>query len=289
MTGGSFTTDSMHADYLAAVVFRGALGPGQSVRVHKFLSHHYSDNAAPQQVRSQTAWTLDRAIKTRSAPILERQRSDVGRFWSRADVAVETENPRTQQVIRWNLFQLLQASERAEGHGIPARGLTGRTYEGHYFWDTEIDVLPFLAYTRPWIARSLLKYRYDMLDKARARARELGHRGPPFPGGPSTVRRPRLTMPQEPRSTTSMRTLPMHYESTWKSAATRTSSCVTGPKSSWRRRVCGGSWLFLRAERRALLHQWRDRAGRVHGTREQQLLYQPDGAGKSALRRRDGP
>ena len=180
-TGGSFTTESTHADDLAAVVFRGALGPGQSVRVHKFLSYHYSDNATPQQIRSQTAWTLDRAIKSGFAPILERQRSDVGRFWSRADVAVETENPRTQQVIRWNLFQLLQASERAEGHGIPARGLTGRTYEGHYFWDTEIYVLPFLAYTRPWIARSLLKYRYDMLDKARARARELGHRGATFP------------------------------------------------------------------------------------------------------------
>ena len=71
-------------------------------------------------------------------------------------------------------FNSLQASERAEGHGIPARGLTGRTYEGHYFWDTEIYVLPFLAYTRPWIARSLLKYRYDMLDKARACAQRTG-------------------------------------------------------------------------------------------------------------------
>ena len=40
-----------------------------------------------------------------------------------------------------------------------ARGLTGRTYEGHYFWDTEIYVLPFLVYTRPQVARSLLKFR----------------------------------------------------------------------------------------------------------------------------------
>jgi trehalose/maltose hydrolase-like predicted phosphorylase len=29
--------------------------------------------------------------------------------------------------------------------GIGARGLTGQTYEGHYFWDTEIYVLPFLV------------------------------------------------------------------------------------------------------------------------------------------------
>ena len=84
-------------------------------------------------------------------------------------------------MIRWNLFQLLQASERVEGHGIGARGLTGRTYEGHYFWDTEIYVLPFLLYSQPRIARGLLKHRYDMLDKARARAKELGFRGATFP------------------------------------------------------------------------------------------------------------
>jgi alpha,alpha-trehalose phosphorylase len=84
-------------------------------------------------------------------------------------------------VIRWNLFQLLQASERVEGHGIGARGLTGDSYEGHYFWDTEIYVLPFLIYTNPQMARALLKHRYDMLNKARVRAKELGHRGATFP------------------------------------------------------------------------------------------------------------
>jgi len=176
-----FTQETTCNDDFAAVVFRGVLGQGQSVRIHKYLSYHYSDHSTPEQIRSQTAWTLAQAIRTGFAPILERQRRDVDRFWARADVNVACENPRTQQVIRWNLFQLLQASERAEGHGIAARGLTGRTYEGHYFWDTEIYVLPFLVYTHPRMARSLLKFRYDMLDKARARARELGHRGATFP------------------------------------------------------------------------------------------------------------
>ena len=95
--------------------------------------------------------------------------------------AIEGGTSRAQQVIRWNLFQLSQASERSEGHGIAARGLTGRTYEGHYFWDTEIYVLPFLIYTPPHVANSLLKFRYDMLDEAGARAMELGQRGATFP------------------------------------------------------------------------------------------------------------
>jgi hypothetical protein len=30
-----------------------------------------------------------------------------------------------------------------------AQGLAGEAYEGHYFWDTEIYLLPFLTYTSP--------------------------------------------------------------------------------------------------------------------------------------------
>ncbi len=178
---GCFTTNAACDDDLATIVVRGSLAPGKAIRIYKYLSYHYSEAASPEQIHALTAWTLDHAVETGFASILARQQQDVERFWERADVLVESANSRTQQAIRWNLFQLMQASERAEGHGIPARGLTGRTYEGHYFWDTEIYVLPFLAYTKPLIARSLLKYRYNMLDKARARARELGHRGATFP------------------------------------------------------------------------------------------------------------
>jgi alpha,alpha-trehalose phosphorylase len=64
---------------------------------------------------------------------------------------------------------------------VPAKGLTGQAYEGHYFWDTEIYLLPFLTYTFPRIARNLLTFRYKMLPQARAHARQLGHRGAMFP------------------------------------------------------------------------------------------------------------
>ncbi|WP_411902238.1 glycoside hydrolase family 65 protein [Methylorubrum thiocyanatum] len=168
-------------DDVAVALFGCKLERLKPLRIRKYLSYHYSDIVDPDEILTQTASTLDRATRSGFEQISERQRSDVERFWARANVTVESENPRTQQTIRWNLFQLLQASERAEGHGIGARGLTGRTYEGHYFWDTEIYVLPFIIYTNPAIARSVLKFRYDMLDKARARARELGHCGATFP------------------------------------------------------------------------------------------------------------
>jgi alpha,alpha-trehalose phosphorylase len=86
-----------------------------------------------------------------------------------------------QQYIRWNLFQLAQASGRAEGTGIGARGLTGQAYDGNYFWDTEVYVLPFLIYTAPRIARNLLKFRHSMLEKARERAQQVSQKGALFP------------------------------------------------------------------------------------------------------------
>ena len=110
-------------------------------------------------------------------------------FWRRSDVRVrdvrESRTKRStveiQQAIRFNLFHILQASARADDTGVAAKGLTGQAYEGHYFWDTEIYLMPFLIYTSPRIARNLLLFRYKMLDQARARARQLGHRGAMFP------------------------------------------------------------------------------------------------------------
>jgi alpha,alpha-trehalose phosphorylase len=112
---------------------------------------------------------------------MEDQREYLDDFWKRSDVQVKGAEPRLQQLVRWNLFQILQASGRAEGTGIPAKGLTGQAYEGHYFWDSEIYVLPFLIYTAPRIARNLLKFRHSVLDKARQRAREVNQKGALFP------------------------------------------------------------------------------------------------------------
>ncbi len=110
-------------------------------------------------------------------------------FWRRSDVRIrdiredriQRTTVETQQAMRFNLFHILQASARAEDAGVPAKGLTGQAYEGHYFWDTEIYVLPFLTYTFPRIARNLLIFRYKILAQARAHAKELGHRGVMFP------------------------------------------------------------------------------------------------------------
>ncbi len=132
---------------------------------------------------------MDRVMHQGFQPLLAAQEQYMDDFWRRSDVRVrdirEDRMKRTtveiQQAIRFNLFHILQASARAEDAGVPAKGLTGQAYEGHYFWDTEIYLLPFLIYTSPRIARNLLTFRYKMLAQARAHARQLGHRGAMFP------------------------------------------------------------------------------------------------------------
>ncbi len=64
---------------------------------------------------------------------------------------------------------------------MAAKGLTGEGYEGHYFWDTEAYALPMFCYLMPPIAKSLLEYRYTILDKARKRAATMSLKGALFP------------------------------------------------------------------------------------------------------------
>lgn len=80
--------------------------------------------------------------------------------------------PAIQQATRWNLFQLAQSTARTDGGGVAAKGVSGSGYGGHYFWDTEVYVLPFLSYTAPLVARNALRFRQNMLEAARARAAE---------------------------------------------------------------------------------------------------------------------
>ncbi len=168
------------------VVFLTRLEAGQKLRVVKLLAYHHShrggriDPADAGELRFRANRTLDSALRDGVGTVLELQRQRLERFWQDADVEIEGD-PETQQTIRYNLFQIHQATARAEGFGVPAKGLTGLGYDGHYFWDTEIYVLPFLVYTQPQLARTLLLHRYTQLDKARERAREVSQRGALFP------------------------------------------------------------------------------------------------------------
>jgi len=113
--------------------------------------------------------------------LLEEQASYLEKYWTHADITIRGDE-KVQEGIRFNLYHLLQAAGRDAHSNISAKGLSGEGYEGHYFWDTEIYMLPVFIMTKPDIAKQLLLYRYSILDQARERARELGHKkGALFP------------------------------------------------------------------------------------------------------------
>jgi alpha,alpha-trehalose phosphorylase len=79
------------------------------------------------------------------------------------------------------MFHVLQSAARAEQRAIPAKGLTGPGYDGHTFWDAETFVLPVLTYTVPGAAADILRWRFEILEMARKRAKDLGFKGAAFP------------------------------------------------------------------------------------------------------------
>jgi alpha,alpha-trehalose phosphorylase len=185
----SHSFKGVHDEDFGQVAYTIKARPQCAIKLTKFMVYHTSLTASVEELCGRAEWTLDRVTAQGFQHLLAAQEQYMTDFWRRSDVQVkdirEDRTKRTtleiQQAIRFNLFHILQASARADDAGVPAKGLTGKAYEGHYFWDTEIYVLPFLIYTSPPIARNLLTFRYKMLGQARAWAKQLGHRGAMFP------------------------------------------------------------------------------------------------------------
>ncbi|MDR2114132.1 MAG: hypothetical protein LBO75_02505 [Bifidobacteriaceae bacterium] len=179
-TENYFTRQDRLEPDVAETRFTVQAQPGVPVTLVKLVAYHTSRGVPPLELASRCRLTLDRATERGVDLLREDQRTYLDQFWSRSDVVVQGQGA-VQQAVRWNLFQVLQASARSESAGIPAKGLTGSGYSGHHFWDSEIYVVPFLTYTTPDWSRNALRYRYTMLDAARRRALELSELGALYP------------------------------------------------------------------------------------------------------------
>ena len=142
----------------------------------------YTDTLRHGQNLRDKAILLFHLIKEHTfTDLLKQQKEYLVNYWSRSNIKIGGDD-KLQLAIRFNLFQLLQSVGKEPLSNIAAKGLTGEGYDGHYFWDTEIFIIPVFQLTHPEIARNLLLYRYSILDIARQRAIEMGHeKGALFP------------------------------------------------------------------------------------------------------------
>ncbi|OFS13292.1 glycoside hydrolase family 65 protein [Kytococcus sp. HMSC28H12] len=164
----------------AKQVYAFRLAQGQTVRLDKWLTYHSSTGVPVPELVDRCHRTLDRLVPEGVEGALTAQEGWLADFWANADVELPGQ-PEMQQAVRFALFSLAQAAGRADREGVPAKGVTGSGYEGHYFWDTEAYVVPFLTFTMPHLARNALQFRARMLPKARERARDLALTGALFP------------------------------------------------------------------------------------------------------------
>lgn len=161
-------------------VFRVQAREGVPIRITKAVAYHSSRGVPVRELFDRCRRTLDRVARTGFEPAYAAQRDWLERFWENSDVEVRDRADITQ-VTRWCIFQLAQAAARSDQMGVAAKGVSGSGYEGHYFWDTDVYLVPFLTYTNPTIARNLVKFRVNLLPAARERAWELAQRGALYP------------------------------------------------------------------------------------------------------------
>ncbi|ATA84543.1 family 65 glycosyl hydrolase domain-containing protein [Capnocytophaga sputigena] len=127
--------------------------------------------------RSNDCSTLSKSIALFDS-LLENQREDWATIWETSDIVIEGDE-KAQQGIRFNIFQLNQTYSGKYAHlNIGPKGFTGEKYGGSTYWDTEAYCLPFYMATKgAEVARNLLMYRYNQLDKAIENAQKLGFTG----------------------------------------------------------------------------------------------------------------
>lgn len=140
----------------------------------KYIAYSSSLDMPIEKLESFLMGVLDIAEADGFAVLLNEQKTAMDDFWQAADIQIDGDEA-LQQGLRFNLFHIMQSSGRDGKTGMGAKGLSGEGYEGHYFWDTEMYVLPVFIWTNPELAKQLLLYRYHTLPQARERAKVLGH------------------------------------------------------------------------------------------------------------------
>lgn len=137
--------------------------------------------ARKQEYQEHCTNLLERLTEISFEKILKQNKQWWGRIWDHCDIEIQGD-PENQQGIRFCIFQLFQTYHGAvKGSNIGAKGLTGEAYNGNAFWDTETYCLPFFLFNDLEGARNLLYFRYQTLEEAKKRAKELDCKGAFYP------------------------------------------------------------------------------------------------------------
>ena len=161
------TTDKIQFSYDVIV------GKGQQSSIQKIGGYTVSLNHENTVLAAENA--IKMAVSKGYNLLLMEQIEAWAKIWEMSDISIEGD-VKAQQGIRFNIFQLNQTYLGKDSRlNIGPKGFTGEKYGGSTYWDTEAYCIPFYMATKdPEVARNLLTYRYNQLDKAIENATKLG-------------------------------------------------------------------------------------------------------------------
>lgn len=147
----------------------------QTASIHKFGGYTVDRNHDRDELVSAAKKALETATELGFHGLLANQKEAWSKIWEMSDITIDGD-VKAQQGIRFNIFQLNQTYLGKDSTlNIGPKGFTGEKYGGSTYWDTEAYCIPFYMATKDQkVARSLLKYRYNHLEKAIENAGKLG-------------------------------------------------------------------------------------------------------------------
>lgn len=152
-----------------------SVNSGETASIQKFGGYTVDRNHDKNQLVSAAKKALDSASNLGFNALLNKQKEAWSKIWEMSDITIDGD-VKAQQGIRFNIFQLNQTYLGKDSTlNIGPKGFTGEKYGGSTYWDTEAYCIPFYMATKDQkVARSLLQYRYNHLEKAIENAEKLG-------------------------------------------------------------------------------------------------------------------
>ena len=150
-----------------------AVTKGQTVSLQKLGGYTVSMNHENTQIAAQNV--IAKALSFGYDQLENNQIAAWAKIWEMSDITIDGD-VKAQQGIRFNIFHLNQTYLGKDSRlNIGPKGFTGEKYGGSTYWDTEAYCIPFYMATKDQqVARNLLAYRYNQLDKAIENAGKLG-------------------------------------------------------------------------------------------------------------------
>ncbi|MBJ2174983.1 glycoside hydrolase family 65 protein [Aureibaculum sp. A20] len=158
-----------------AFMYEQDVKQNEKFTIHKFGGYTVDRNHSADKLVSAAKDVLAKTEALGFDNLLNAQKESWAKIWEMADISIEGD-VKAQQGIRFNIFQLNQTYLGKDSRlNIGPKGFTGEKYGGSTYWDTEAYCIPFYMATKDQqVARNLLKYRYNHLEKAIENAEKLG-------------------------------------------------------------------------------------------------------------------